>query len=303
MSDLGRKRFAGTPAGEFEARIYLVGGPPDGDGDIILPGAIQDGHEVVVSYSEHDVLTTNAAPVGRAKLYHVGRAVHAIGETDESLYGRKLRENLRQGGPEVMWSIAWHVPTMKSRAPTVAELKEWPDARLVVESWDAKEISPVKYGSCGPACRTLATKCAGGCVCSTGGKIATSEPAIAELAKLKRLAETIARDATIDPAPDAATVADARRVLKWACGRLGVREVPRLRWFAAGTKGQRTGEFNSETRECWLSNCLHGDSLVEVVSHEVRHAWQHQCGIPFDEDWAEDTAQKLLSQWREEIAA
>src|SRR2546427_318244 len=147
MTTLARKRFAPAPTGQFEARIYLVGGPPDGDGDVILPNAVTDGHDVAVSFAEHDSVVADVPPVGRAKLYHVGRAVHAIGMADASSDGRKLATHLRQHGPAVMWSIAWHVPTMKSRPPTAAELKEWPDARRIIEKWQAVEISPVAFGS------------------------------------------------------------------------------------------------------------------------------------------------------------
>ena len=57
--DLAIKSFGALgvqPDGIFVARVYVEGGPPDGDGDLILPGAITDGHAVRVSLAEHDTM-------------------------------------------------------------------------------------------------------------------------------------------------------------------------------------------------------------------------------------------------------
>src|SRR2546427_4349475 len=58
---------------------------------IFLSGAIDDGHDVAVSFSEHDSLVADVPPVGRAKLFHVGRAVHAVGTLDDSTRSEERR--------------------------------------------------------------------------------------------------------------------------------------------------------------------------------------------------------------------
>ena len=161
--DLAMKRSAAASApGTFTARIYLVDGPPDGDGDVIAKGAVQDGHPVVVSGGEHDAIFGVGAPNGHATLHHASGAVIAVGHTDDP----SLRAKLLVAGPTQEWSLAWPTATAKARLPTPAEVARWPDARRVIEQWNPIEISPVDRGACGPTCRTLAVKCAGGtCTC------------------------------------------------------------------------------------------------------------------------------------------
>ena len=122
MTDLEWK--AATPigsSGEFHARIYRVDSEPDGDGDVIARGAITDGHDVQVSFAEHDTMFTDAEPVGTAKLFHVGNAVHAVGSIHDSADGRRFKQSLAKNGPHAQWSIGWPNATLKFRKPTAAE--------------------------------------------------------------------------------------------------------------------------------------------------------------------------------------
>lgn len=170
--DLASKSFGALEMkadGIFVARVYTVGGPPDGDGDIVLPGAIADGHTVRVSLVEHDSmpppLGLNESPAGEAKLFHMGRCVIAVGQAADNPRGVILRDRLVSNGHGQEWSIGWPTPTAVWRPPNEAESKEYPDARRVFEKWNPVEISPVKRGACGPTCRTLGAKCAGTCTC------------------------------------------------------------------------------------------------------------------------------------------
>lgn len=187
MSELASKSFGAVDVkadGIFVARVYVTGGPPDGDGDLILPGAITDGHTVRLSYEEHDSMPPPLGklrePVGEAKLFHMGRAVVAVGQVDETPRGMKLREILIAKGHGQEWSIGWPIGSAVSRAPTEDESKQYPDARRVFEKWEPVEISPVKRGSCGPACRTLGAKCAGTCSCQEGEEQAAEKAAAAK---------------------------------------------------------------------------------------------------------------------------
>jgi hypothetical protein len=281
MTTLARNQFASAPAGQFEARIYLVGGPPDGDGDLILPNAVPDGHDVVVSYAEHDSVLADVPPVGTAKLFHVGRAVHAIGKTDDSIDGRKLANNLRQHGPSVMWSIAWHKPTLKSRAPTAAEIKEWPDARRVIEKWDAMEISPVAFGSCGPSCRTLNTKC-GGCTC--GGKGPPARPA--------DLKEWLPSFEPCDQSHVAAIAIQAG-MKKW-----GIKHAPTWRFFLPNNRC--SGEYLPDRSEVWIQCGLDARETALVALHELRHHRQHERGELFTEGEPEGFARVLVRDLQRE---
>jgi len=140
--------------GEFASRICLLGGPPDADGDVILPSATPEAHPVVVSVDAHDVVFNKGAPAGKATLYAAGNCIVAHGRAFDTGRGKMLRDKLQERGPDLQWSVAyWTSPTrLISHKPTPAELKQWPDARRIIEKWDPFEVSPVKHGPCGPAC-------------------------------------------------------------------------------------------------------------------------------------------------------
>lgn len=198
MTEMASKSFGAIDVkadGIFVARVYVVGGPPDGDGDIVLPGAITDGHSVRLSFEEHDSMPPPLGQlrpaVGEAKLFHFGRSVVAVGQIDETPRGMKLREILLAKGFSQEWSIGWPNATVVARPPNETESKEFPDARRVFEKWEPVEISPVKRGSCGPACRTLGAKCAGekACPCQQDKHTDAEKSAAA-----KRLQEEIDQD-------------------------------------------------------------------------------------------------------------
>lgn len=172
MSAIAVKNAPPAAAGEFVARVFLIGGPPDADGDVITAGATPEHLEVDVSLEEHDVMfrprteaggRTEAA--GRAMLFSTGRAMLAYGQPHASDRGHQLRAKLLRGGPDTMWSTGFSTKPDRFawRPPTAAELEVWPDTRRVITSWLPIEISPVFFGACGPSCRTLSAKSACGC--------------------------------------------------------------------------------------------------------------------------------------------
>ena len=109
MSAVAVKRAAVSAPGEFQARIHLTDGPPDNDHDVILRGAVQDGHRVQASLDRHNSIFGGAEPAGEAELYHIGNAVHAFGRVYDSAPGRALRAKLLETGPQQEWSIGWPI--------------------------------------------------------------------------------------------------------------------------------------------------------------------------------------------------
>ncbi len=314
--------------GQFHARVYVVGGPPDGDGDV-LPD-VRDGHPVAVSLGEHDVLF-GADPAGEAKLRRVGNAIHAFGRTYDSVRGRELRTKLLAAGPQLEWSIGWPTDTARTRPPTAIELEQWPDAKRIIESWNPVEVSPVNRGSCGPTCRTLGAKCAAGCgygarptkrcdceLC-VKSQARPTRPCGCELCgrrtlsteEVKRLLEAVpqvlararAEFGVGRPRPDDATHAFAMKILafSYACWQQLPGPRPRIHWFHSD--GKKFGRFDPITNEIHLSLELADnlDELIVTVGHEAWHAFEAKRGWPPSEAAAERCGELVLERWRQHI--
>jgi hypothetical protein len=267
--------------------VYLVNGPPDGDGDIVLDAAVKDGHKVSVSLGEHDSVFGGAEPAGEAELFAAGNAVVANGRPYDSARGAMLGAKLREGGPDVMWSIGfWKSPDkLMSREPSPLELRQWPDARRIIEKWHPIEISPVKYGSCGPACRTLAAKCA--CV--------SKQPDPAAVKEALALAER--RQAWIECCKEkhgalAWDVAECH--YRWETdGR--VQDGPVVKWF--DDDGRRAGFYQpGQADVIWLNRSLSAKEVLEVAAHEAAHAWK--CWDPSEES-ARISAKYTVRRYRQ----
>ena len=141
----------------FTARVSVEGAPPDGDGDIIAPGATTAGQVIAISLSNHDsLLNPQLAPAGEGVVAVAGRSVLVHGQPLGTARGKALRSFLRAGGPSVEWSVGFR--SLEARDPTRAEIAQFPDARRVILSWQLIEASPVERGSCGPSCRTISAK-------------------------------------------------------------------------------------------------------------------------------------------------
>ncbi|GIW51192.1 MAG: hypothetical protein KatS3mg081_0547 [Gemmatimonadales bacterium] len=93
----------------FTAIIYRIGGPPDADADIVLPGAIQNGARVKVSLFNHDAQLLPLEPAGEAQIFERGDFAVAEGTTFDNPRGRMLAALLRAGGESVQWSVGYRV--------------------------------------------------------------------------------------------------------------------------------------------------------------------------------------------------
>ncbi len=291
MTTLAVKRVASAGPGEFQARVYLVGGPPDGDGDVLPP--VPDGHGVQVSLRHHNSALGGAAPAGEAELYHVGNAVHAFGRVYDSAPGRALRAKLLETGPQQEWSIAWPTATAKTRLPTADELVKWPDARRIIEQWNPIEISPVDRGACGPMCRTISAK--GSCGC--GGKCRTPKATPPRPADL------------VEALPSVAAERAVNRVVTAAKARWGIRSPFSLKWFRrpiARCCGQLLDDRTPP--EVWIATAQDLLETGRSAAHELYHLHELEmaraAGRPpwFDEPRAEGEGRYLVDCLIEEGA-
>jgi len=285
---LAVKRAASAGPGEFQARIYLVGGPPDGDGDVILRDAIQDGHRVQGSLDQHNSIFGGAAPAGEAELYHVGNAVHAFGRVYDSAPGRALRAKLLETGPQQEWSIGWPTATAKTRKPTADELTRWSDARRIIEQWTPVEISPVDRGACGPSCRTLSAK--GSCGC--GGTCATPKAQPPRPPYLKEWLPTWPAERVV------------RRVVALAPMRWGMKTRPVVKFFVNHFNAPCVGEtLDREPPEVWIRTDLAPADAAFCAAHELYHCLELERHEPPNEYACSLFASKLLAEHPEILDA
>lgn len=286
------KRVPGVPdeEGAFSARVYLVEGPPDGDGDVILRGAIEDGVRVVVSAGAHDVIRESAEAGGSARLYHEGNAVVAIGRAFDTERGRLLRQKLRE--PRVEWSLGFRV--IKARPPTREERARHPATRRIIERWIVDEISPVAVGSCGPVCTTLSAKdakCSPDAPCA---QCAQREAVVKELARFEftrfQLARSAAKRRLDEIDSDRAVLeqhelrpsqvpAEMRRAAEEAAetaAKVLASDAPRIRWFdwAGALELEVKGVCYRGEGEIWLASRCDGDAdeLYLTALHECLHS-------------------------------
>jgi len=298
-------------AGTFSARVYVVDGPPDADGDVIARGAIADGHKVRVSLDSHDTLLSDAAAAGAAELRHVVDAVHASGVIDDSARGQMLRAKLLEAGPGQQWSIGFFV--LESRSPSAQELGRYPDMKRLIKRWDPVEISPVRLGACGPTCRTLGAKCRGDCGCNG--------PTAADRAAVDRVldeAKELVADVHAGRPPGVKEIRGfmlephvvqlAEDAAEAAARDLGLAGSIRVRWFDQKSRPRAGGfvtPFSNDT--IWVSAQLQGAALRKVVGHEVHHLAQSARGEPLDEFHAGRYGEKLARSdrrfWAVEVGA
>lgn len=311
--------------GAFEARVYLTESSPDGDGDVIRPGAVEDGHKVIVSLDGHDSAFAGAEPAGEAKLFHIGSAVHAIGEAHDTPRGHALRDRLVKGGPRSQWSIGWDRRSVKSRPPTPEERRHWPDAKRVITQWAPFEISPVRLGACGPSCRTLGAKGAGSCGCDRDAlralverwrerdrEIASWEPAAATKASAPLTDEEISQyvaqfrlqyygEVKTIAGVHPALQARAARSTRWAAGKCGI--APPQVFFVDpadmppskhGPSGRVMGLQRGDA--IYLSTTVGWDraALERLAYHETAHAARAVRGLPNTEELVDGDVAQLM---------
>lgn len=298
--------------GTFSARVFVIGGPPDADGDVIFDD--NDGVTVLVSLDNHDTLFDRTLePAGEATLRRTGDAVYAIGEVTDTARGHLLREKLLANGPAQEWSVGFRV--IDSRPPSAKELEVFPDARRIIERWSVKEISPVHRGACGPSCRTTGAKCAaGGCACTPDVELLITinecigrELAFAEQQKITKLIEAHEeRSEAIGKGRrevQRVYVRDAEladRALEAAAADLGITgRGLALKYFRDDTDPGLSGfVYSSDPRTVWVCADRLGHALVATIGHEVCHAAQLIRGEPVDEGAARRYGRRLRgSEW------
>jgi hypothetical protein len=303
-SDLAWKSAVAQGA-VFSARVFVIGGPPDADGDVILDD--NDGATVRVSLDQHDSLKDpTLEPAGEAVLQRKGNAVIAYGVIADTDRGRALRGKLRQAGAAQEWSVGFYVDV--SRAPTAKELEQWPDARRVITKWTVEEISPVRRGACGPTCRTTSAKCAGSqCdrVRESPSPAKHARTAVARPAD-EEIAECLKRDAALKAGlpygvrvarawerPPEHSVAFLERAVAAACKDLGLSSM-HVRFFSDGRPGIN-GFYDAvfSPDAIWLKADRSVWDQLRTAGHELYHAKQHVRDEPADEASARWYGQKL----------
>ncbi len=117
----------------------------DRDGDVILPGAIQDGAVVKLSAYDHDVVTKGAPPVGLGTISVLGDQVVMKGQYFlNTTRGRDAFETVKALGPNSEWSIGF--PKNVKTAPMTKAWREKGAERLIA-GLKILESSPVFLGA------------------------------------------------------------------------------------------------------------------------------------------------------------
>lgn len=161
--------------GEVEAVVATIG-VVDREGDVILPGALPDESDVVLSGYNHDVVFEGAPPVGKGKITVEGDKAVFRGRfflsTDR---GRESFETVKELGEEGEWSFGF--PRRVKTAPMTDEWRE-KGARRLIAGILPLEASPVWIGA-GVGTGTLAVRSASdpGTTVEESAPIAVSFPA------------------------------------------------------------------------------------------------------------------------------
>lgn len=127
----------------------------DRDGDVMLPGAIQDGAVVKLSAYDHDVITEGLPPVGLGMISIKGDQAIMTGQYFlNTMRGRDAFETVKALGPHSEWSIGY-----RKNVQTATMTDEWAKkgARRLIAGADVLESSPVFLGANGMTA-TVATK-------------------------------------------------------------------------------------------------------------------------------------------------
>lgn len=294
--------------GDFTARLYRTGFPPDADGDVMLAGAIEDGARAVVSVDKHDTMRDpTLGPAGEAVLRHQGETVVAEGRTFDTPRGRELAKRLRERGPSQQWSVGYRV--LEWRRPTAEELALYPDTKRLIIGWAVDEISPVTLGACGPTCRTLAAKgvkCACGCGCDVRDA-ALKELARFEALRARLLLPELSRQiAELKPFADAeskqldpATVpAEVRAAGEWGAKAGTVlsgsrRGTPPIVWLDPASENVGFGFASTAGGSIYVKALSDPADVVFIAAHEAVHG----AGVK-DETECSAIAESALLGWR-----
>lgn len=135
--------------------IFATIGVVDLDGDIIRPGAIEDGAVVTISDYGHNAIFGDR-PVGKGRVVIDGNKALVKGQLFlDTTDGRDAFNTLRGMGKDQQWSFGFE--TIGSEVPSDADRKK--GAMRILTKLDAFEVSPVIRGA-GIGTRTTVVKSA-----------------------------------------------------------------------------------------------------------------------------------------------
>lgn len=256
----------------------------DFDGDILLPGAIPDGSEAVISAWNHSS-TGERPPVGKGTIHNVGDRVVFKGVFFDTPRAQEVRTILAALGPRAEWSWAYDVERSKPERINGRQVRLLQKVRVF-------EVSPVLRAA------SIGTE-----TLEVHGRDLTDEQHAELLAirskseawRLQQEGQRIQARAERDRAlamlaeaakPDGARMAAARKFAEAASRALGL-QVPDVKWFSPGRAPATTsanvvlaheamgktlrGFADRETGEIWIANTLSGRDLARTICHEVAH--------------------------------
>lgn len=277
-----RKQFSGAvelkgTSGEIEA-VFATMNVIDHDGDVTLPGAFEDGADVVIGSWGH---RSEEPPIGKGRIAVQGNEARVRGRLFvETSHGRDAYETLKGLGGLAEWSYLFVVRdhdygTFQGR--TVRFLK----------AIEVFSVDPVLVGA-GIGTRTVALKrdtraeLAG--LKAESLRILAGERGDAGEAAVRKvlMAEKALFEELVDPYPEVdeslippLVRAAATNGIAAAVRQLGMPEPPSLKWFRKGITGSptRLGFTHPLGHEhvAYLREDLTPEQAYEVAAHETAH--------------------------------
>ncbi len=330
MSTIERKTFSSawdlkdSATGEVSAVVATLG-VVDKEGDIIRPGAVKDGTEVVMSSYAHNVVTEGAEPVGRGVLKTVGNLLQFVGRLFlATTRGRETYEILKQMSDLQQWSFAFRIAREDALTPSERQA----GARRALALIHPSEVAPVFEGA-GIGTATLAVKAAAAAVEAVDAaeqewlrsiydahvvpfelraRYQESEDISAEVSEMQQQHELRGMERRLwrnqQTRPDSYELdAKFHPVLLFARDALGLdyRSLPEPRMVLKGTLGA-LGRFiagaDGERTRVFVEDGHDDDEIRRTILHESVHCKQHFYGDPLTEDDAIQRADELFAAWQ-----
>jgi len=306
---IGTKRFGAfsvkdATKGEVEA-VFSTFNAKDKDCDWTLPGAFENGAEVLISAYGHRTWA-GEPPVGKGVIRTTAKDARLVGRFFlDTRAGHDHFVVMRDLGAMQQWSYGYDVEEKGELTPEL----EQRGVRRVLKKLLVHEISPVLVAA-GIGTRTVATKCSGcggstengaSCGCrSRSARMTDEQRAAVDVV----IAAHIADDADIRAGRPPGVVevpacyvhgADlAAEALEAACRDLKLTGL-RMRYFDPRSRPGLRGFFSALFPDAiWVSAKLRGYDLLKTVGHELKHAQQSANGDPPDEQDAAAYAQRLV---------
>ena len=305
---IGTKRFGAftvkdAAKGTVEA-VFSTFNAKDKDGDWTLPGAFENGAEVLISAYGHSTWA-GQPPVGKGVIRTTSKDARLVGRFFlDTRAGHDHFVVMRDLGAMQQWSYGYD---LEEKGELTEELRQQ-GVRRVLKKLLVHEISPVLVAA-GIGTRTVATKCSGcggstenGASCGCRSRSAAIDVVIAA---------HIADDADIKAGRppgvtevhatylDPSNVALAEDALAAATNDLGLPAGLRVRFFSAKTDPERLGFFSHLVPGAiWVRSDRRGPALVSTIGHECWHVAEAMRGGRPDERAAAAYGEKLMgSEW------